>query len=85
MILINKINKQAKYCLQNYKHFPCEKCPVRLLAVSLTKNKDPAETHSCMYFITDKKFSPYFKETYDCYKAIKNSLILAKAISANKI
>ena len=81
---LNKINKQTKYCLQNYKHFSCEKCPVRLLSISLIK-KDPAETHSCMYFITDKKFSPYFKETYDCYKAIKNSLILAKAISANKI
>ena len=81
---LNKINKQTKYCLQNYKHFSCEKCPVRLLSISLIK-KDPAETHSCVYFITDKKFSPYFKETYDCYKAIKNSLILAKAISANKI
>ena len=81
---LNKINKQTKYCLQNYKHFPCEKCPVRLLSISLI-NKDPAETHSCMYFITDKKFSPYFKETYDCYKAIKNSLILVKTISTNKI
>ena len=84
MILINKINKQAKYCLQNYKHFSCEMCPVRLLAVSLT-NKDPAETHSCMHFITVKNFSPYFKDTYDCYKAIKSSLTLSKAISANKI
>ena len=84
MNLISKINKQAKYCLQNYKHFPCEKCPVRLLSTSLIK-KDPAETYSCMYFITDKKFSPYFKNTYDCYKAIKNSLILAKVISTNKI
>lgn len=81
---LNKINKQTKYCLQNYKHFSCEKCPVRLLSISLIK-KDPAETHSCMYFITDKKFSPYFKETYDCYKAIKSSLTLAKTISANKI
>ena len=81
---LNKINKQTKYCLQNYKHFSCEKCPVRLLSISLIK-KDPAETHSCMYFITDKKFSPYFKETYDCYKAIKNSLILVKTISTNKI
>lgn len=85
MILINKINKQAKYCLQNYKHFSCEMCPVRLLAVSLTNNKDPAETHTCMHFITNKKFSPYFKNTYDCYKAIKSSLTLAKAISVNKI
>ena len=81
---LNKINKQTKYCLQNYKHFSCEKCPVRLLSISLIK-KDPAETHSCMYFITDKKFSPYFKETYDCHKAIKNSLNLAKVISTNKI
>ena len=84
MILINKINKQAKYCLQNYKHFSCEMCPVRLLAVFLT-NKDPADIRTCMYFITDKKFSSYFKNTYDCYKAIKNSLTLSKAISANKI
>lgn len=84
MILINKINKQAKYCLQNYKHFSCEMCPVRLLAVSLT-NKDPADIRTCMYFITDKKFSSYFKNTYDCYKAIKSSLTLAKTISANKI
>lgn len=84
MILVNKINKQAKYCLQNYKHFSCEMCPVRLLAVSLT-NKDPAEIRTCMYFITDKKFSSYFKNIYDCYKAIKSSLTLAKAISANKI
>ena len=74
MILINKINKQAKYCLQNYKHFSCEMCPVRLLAVYLT-NRDPADIRTCMYFITDKKFSSYFKNTYDCYKAI----------SANKI
>ena len=81
---LNKINKQTKYCLQNYKHFSCEKCPVRLLSISLIK-KEPAETHSCMYFITDKKFSPYFKETYDCHKAIKNSLILVKTISTNKI
>lgn len=84
MILINKINKQAEYCLQNYKHFSCEMCPVRLLAVSLT-NKDPAKIKTCMYFITDKKFSSYFKNTYDCYKAIKSSLTLAKTISANKI
>ena len=84
MILINKINKQAKYCLQNYKHFSCEMCPVRLLAVYLT-NKDPADIRTCMYFITDKKFSSYFKNTYDCYKAIKSSLTLTKAISANKI
>ena len=84
MILINKINKQAKYCLQNYKHFSCEMCPVRLLAVYLT-NKDPADIRTCMYFITDKKFSSYFKNTYDCYKAIKSSLTLSKAISANKI
>ena len=84
MILINKINKQAKYCLQNYKHFSCEMCPVRLLAVSLT-NKDPAKIKTCMYFITDKKFSPYFKNTYDCHKAIISSLTLAKTISANKI
>ena len=84
MILINKINKQAKYCLQNYKHFSCEMCPVRLLDVSLT-NKDPAKIKTCMYFITDKKFSPYFKNTYDCYKAIISSLTLAKTISANKI
>ena len=59
-------------------------CPVRLLAVSLT-NKDPAKIKTCMYFITDKKFSPYFKNTYDCYKAIISSLTLAKTISANKI
>ena len=59
-------------------------CPVRLLAVSLT-NKDPAKIKTCMYFITDKKFSSYFKNTYDCYKAIKSSLTLAKTISANKI
>ena len=84
MISYKKINEQARYCLQNYKHFSCEMCPVRLLAVSLT-NKDPADTRTCMYFITDKKFSPYFKNVYDCYKAIKSSLILAKAISANKI
>ena len=84
MILINKINKQAKYCLQNYKHFSCEICPVRLLAVYLT-NKDPADIRTCMYFITDKKFSSYFKNTYDCYKVIKSSLTLAKATSANKI
>ena len=84
MILINKINKQAKYCLQNYKHFSCKECPVRLLAVSLTK-KDPADIKTCMYFVTDKKFSPYFKNIYDCYKAIKSSLTLAKTISANKI
>ena len=84
MILINKINKQAKYCLQNYKHFSCEMCPVRLLAVSLT-NKDPAKIKTCMYFITDKKFSPYFKNTYDCYTAIIRSLTLANTISANKI
>ena len=69
MSLVNKINKQTKYCLQNYKHFSCEMCPVRLLAVSLT----------------NKKFSPYFKNTYDYYKAIKSSLTLAKVISANKI
>lgn len=67
MNLANKINKQAKYCLQNYKHFSCEMCPVRLLAVSLT-NKDPADIRTCMYFITDKKFSPYFKNTYDCFE-----------------
>ena len=84
MILINKINKQAKYCLQNYKHFSCEMCPVRLLAVYLT-NKDPADIRTCMYFITDKNFSSYFKNTYDCYKAIKSSLTLSKATSANKI
>ena len=84
MSLVNKINKQTKYCLQNYKHFSCEICPVRLLAVSLT-NKDPAEIRTCMYFITDKKFSTYFKNAYDCYKAIKSSLTLAKTISANKI
>ena len=48
MNLVNKINKQAKYCLQNYKHFSCEMCPVRLLALSLT-NKDPAEIRTCMY------------------------------------
>ncbi len=84
MNLVNKINKQTKYCLQNYKHFSCEMCPVRLLAVSLT-NKDPAKIRTCMYFIADKNFSPYFKDTYDCYKAIKSSLTLAKAISANKI
>ena len=59
-------------------------CPVRLLAVSLT-NKDPADIRTCMYFITDKKFSSYFKNTYDYYKAIKSSLTLAKTISANKI
>lgn len=84
MILISKISKQAKYCLQNYKHFSCKECPVRLLAVFLT-NKDPAEIRTCMYFITDKKFFPYFKDVYDCYKAVKRSLILAKEISANKI
>ena len=84
MNLISKINKQAKYCLQNYKHFSCKECPVRLLSVSLT-NKDPAENRTCMYFITDKKFFPYFKDAYDCYKTIKRSLILAKEISANKI
>ena len=84
MNLVNKINKQTKYCLQNYKHFSCEMCPVRLLAISLT-NKDPADIRTCMYFITDKKISHYFKDTYDCYKAIKSSLILAKAISVNKI
>lgn len=84
MILTNKINKQAKYCLQNYKHFSCEMCPVRLLALSLTKD-DPAKIKTCMYFITDKNFSTYFKNTYDCYKAIKSSLTLAKAISVNKI
>ena len=84
MILINKINKQAKYCLQNYKHFSCEMCPVRLLAVSL-KKEDPAKIRTCMYFITDKKISHYFKDTYDCYKAIKSSLTLSKEISANKI
>ena len=39
MILINKINKQAKYCLRNYKHFSCEMCPARLLAVSLNKQR----------------------------------------------
>ena len=49
MILINKINKQAKYCLQNYKHFSCEMCPVRLLAVSLT-NKDPADIRNLYVF-----------------------------------
>ena len=59
-------------------------CPVRLLAVFLT-NKDPADIRTCMYFITDKKFSSYFKNTYDCYKAIKSSFTLAKTISANKI
>ena len=59
-------------------------CPVRLLAVSLT-NKDPADIRTCMYFISDKNFSPYFKDTYDCYKAIISSLTLAKAISTNKI
>lgn len=84
MILINKINKQAKYYLQNYKHFSCEMCPVRLLAISLTK-KDPADIRTCMYFITDKNFSPYFKNAYNCYKAIKSSLTLAKTISTNKI
>lgn len=84
MNLVNKINKQTKYCLQNYKHFSCEMCPVRILAVSLTK-EDPAKIKTCMFFITDKKFSPYFKDTYDCYKAIKSSLTLSKAISANKI
>ena len=84
MNLVNKINKQVKYCLQNYKYFSCEECPVRLLSISLTK-KDPAEIRTCMYFITDKKFSHYFKDTYDCYKTIKSSLTLSKAISANKI
>lgn len=91
MNLVNKINKQAKYCLQNYKHFSCEMCPVRLLAIFLKKG-DPAKIRSCMYFITDKKIShyfkdtyDYFKDTYDCYKAIKSSLTLSKAISANKI
>lgn len=84
MNLVNKINKQTKYCLQNYKHFSCEMCPVRILAVSLAK-EDPAKIKTCMFFITDKKFSPYFKDTYDCYKAIKSSLTLSKAISANKI
>ena len=59
-------------------------CPVRLLAVSLT-NKDPADIRTCMHFITDKKFSTYFKNAYNCYKAIKSSLTLAKTISANKI
>lgn len=59
-------------------------CPVRLLAVYLT-NKDPADIRTCMYFITDKNFSSYFKNTYDCYKAIKSSLTLSKTISANKI
>ena len=83
-MILNKINKQAKYCLQNYKHFSCEMCPVRLLAVSLT-NKDLADIRTCMYFITDKKFSTYFKNAYNCYKAIKSSLTLAKTISANKI
>ena len=81
---LNKINKQAKYCLQNYKHFSCEMCPVRLLAISLTK-EDPADIRTCMYFITDKKFSTYFKNAFNCYKAIKSSLTLAKTISANKI
>lgn len=84
MNLVNKINKQTKYCLQNYKHFSCEMCPVRLLAVSLKKD-DPAKIRTCMYFITDKKISHYFKDAYDCYKAIISSLTLAKAISANKI
>ena len=84
MILINKINKQAKYCLQNYKHFSCEMCPVTLLAVSLT-NKDPADISTSMYFITDKNFSSYFKNTYNCFIAIISSLTLAKIISANKI
>ena len=84
MNLANKINKQTKYCLQNYKHFSCEMCPVRLLAIFL-KKEDPAKIRTCMYFITDKKFSPYFKGAYDCHKAIKNSLILAKVISTNKI
>ena len=84
MNLISKINKQAKYCLQNYKHVSCKECPVRLLSVSLT-NKDPADIRTCMYFITDKKFFPYFKDAYDCSKTIKSSLILAKEISANKI
>lgn len=84
MNLVNKINKQAKYCLQNYKHFSCEMCPVRFLAISLTK-KDPAEIRTCMYFITDKNFSSYFKNAYNCYKAVKSSLTLAKAISVNKI
>ena len=49
------------------------------------KKEDPAKIRTCMYFITDKKFSTYFKNTYDCYKAIKSSLTLAKSISANKI
>lgn len=84
MSLVNKINKQTKYCLQNYKHFSCEACPVRLLAVSL-KKEDPAKIRTCMYFITDKKISHYFKDTYNCFIAIKSSLTLAKAISANKI
>ena len=84
MSLVNKINKKTKYCLQNYKHFSCEMCPVRILAVFL-KKEDPAKTRTCMYFITDKKISPYFKDTYDCYKAIKSSLTLAKSIGANKI
>lgn len=84
MNLVNKINKQTKYCLQNYKHFSCEMCPVRLLAIFL-KKEDPAKIRTCMYFITDKKISHYFKDTYDCYKAIKSSLTLSKAISANKI
>ena len=59
-------------------------CPVRLLAVSLIK-KDPADIRTCMYFITDKNFSSYFKNTYNCFIAIKSSLTLAKTISANKI
>ena len=84
MILTNKINKQTKYCLQNYKHFSCEECPVRTLAIFF-KKEDPAKIRTCMYFITDKKISHYFKDTYDCYKAIKSSLTLSKAISANKI
>ena len=85
MNLINKINKQAKYCFKNYKHFSCEMCPVRMLAVSLT-DKDPAKIRTCIYFITDKKFSHYFKDSaYNCKGAIKNSLILAKEISTNKI
>lgn len=84
MNLINKINKQAKYCFKNYKHFSCEMCPVRILAVSLT-NKDPAKIRTCIYFITDKKFSRYFNDTLNCKAAIKNSLVLAKEISTNKI
>ena len=84
MNLVNKINKQAKYCLQNYKYFSCEMCPVRMLAVSLT-DKDPAKIRTCIYFITDKKVSRYFNDTLNCKAAIKNSLILAKEISTNKI